>query len=194
MTMKINEFIQENYQEYISDVESWVDDQYTEYFKTCFDKVRRIHERMKSQSRSITDSELEWILTELPMELFSISETLNKVRLDVEVIKLRKKSVKRDLDKKASELVKEGEFNKTDSKTWVDAELSEHDILISAYSSLITRVESEISFSRELIMGCKKIWDARRKTEASNPVSEVVPASDLPSYYNKDRYHEPYIR
>ena len=194
--MKINEFIQENYSEYIDDVESWVTAQYDKFFKECFDKVRKIHVSMKSQTRQISDSELEWILTELPLTLFSISENLNKVRLDMEVIKLRKKSIKIELESKASEMVKEGEFNKTESKSWVDAELAEHDILISAYHSLITRVESEISFSRELIMGCKKIWDARRKTENSNPVSEVVPdnGESLPSYYNRDRYREPYIR
>lgn len=194
--MKINEFVRENYQEYIEDIESWVDEQYDRFFRSCFDKVNQIHSSMNSHVRQISDSELEWILTELPMELFSISENLNKIRLDAEVIKLRKKSIRRDVDGKFAVKAKDEKLTKSEVKNLVDAEMVEHDILSSAYSSLIARVESEISFSRELIMGCKKIWDARRKTETSNPISEVVPntGDNMPSYYNSDRYHEPYIR
>lgn len=194
--MKINEFVRENYQEYIEDIESWVDEQYDRFFRSCFDKVNQIHSSMKSHTRQISDSELEWILTELPMELFSISENLNKIRLDAEVIKLRKKSIRRDVDGRFAIKAKDEKLTKSEIKNLVDAEMVEHDILSSAYSSLIARVESEISFSRELIMGCKKIWDARRKTETSNPISEVVPntGDNMPSYYNSDRYHEPYIR
>ena len=196
--MQIETFIQETYQEYIDDIGTWVDTQYVKYFQSCFDSVRNIHKSMKSQTRAISDSELEWILTELPLQLFSISESLNKVRLDAEVIKLRKKTVKAELDKTAAEMVKNNELSKTEVKGWVDTELADHDILLAAYSSLITRVESEISFSKELIMGCKKIWDARKRTEQSNPVGEVVP-SDIPNYSQsgyrgEGRYHEPYIR
>lgn len=195
--MQIESFIQENYQEYIDDIEQWVDSQYNQHFKKCFDSVRDIHKSMKSQTRTISDGELEWILTELPMQLFSISESLNKVRLDAEVIKLRKKTVKAELEKTAAAMVKSDELAKTDVKGWVDTELADHDILLSAYTSLISRVESEISFSKELIMGCKKIWDSRRRTENSNPVGEVTLNQDIPSYssYKSDgRYHEPYIR
>lgn len=188
--MQINEFVQENYAEYINDIASWVDAQYNKNFRCCFDAVRRIHQKMESQIRTISDVELEWILTELPMMLFSISESLNRVKLESEVIKLRKKSIKAETEKKAAELVKEGQLVKADVKSWVDTELVDHDVLLSAYTSLIGRVDSEISFSKELIMGCKKIWDSRRKTENSNPVGEVVP-SNQPSTY---RYHEPYIR
>lgn len=192
--MNIEDFVQENYAEFINDIQSWVDKQYNEKFKGCFDSVRDIHKSMQSSVRTISDSELEWILTELPMKLFSISESLNAIRLDAEVIKLRKKSIKSELDKVAADMVKAGDLVKTDSKNWVENELVDHDILIAAYTSLITRVESEISFSRELIMGCKKIWDSRRKTEGSNPVGEVVPGN-IPDYApNPNRYREPYIR
>ncbi len=195
--MQINAFLQENYAEYINDISNWVEEQYRKNFKSCFDSVRSIHASMQSQTRTISDSELETVLTDLPMQLFSISENLNKVRLEAEVIKLRKKQVKADLDKQAAQLVADKELSKDAVKSWVDTELADHDILLAAYNSLITRVESDISFSKELIMGCKKIWDARKRTEQSNPVSEVVP-SELPSYssYKNDggRYREPYIR
>ncbi len=194
--MQIDEFIQENYAENISDIETWVDEQYNAYFKTCFDYVRSIHKNMQSQVRQISDVELESILTELPMMLFSISESLNKVKLEQEVIKLKKKSIKLEIENKAAQAVADKLLQKTDVKSYVDAKLSDHDVLIAAYGCLITRVDSEISFSKELIMGCKKIWDARRRTENSNPVSEVTPdkMSDYSSYKNPERYHEPYVR
>lgn len=197
--MQINEFIQENYSEYINDIESWVDSNYNKSFRSCFDAVRRIHTSMQSQVRAISDTELEWVLSELPMMLFSISESLNKLRLESEVIKLRKKTIKSELDKQATQLAKDGEIAKSDTKSWVDTELADHDVLLAAYNSLITRVESEISFSKELIMGCKKIWDSRRRAEGSNPVSEVVLPKDTSNfnsntYRDRERYHEPYIR
>lgn len=190
--MQIEQFRKENYEEYIDDISGWVDSQYEKHFKKCFDSINQIHESMNSQSRTISDTELEWTLTDLPMLLFSISEDINKVRLEREVIKLRKKTVEAELTKKAEQMVSEKLMSKTCVKSYVDTELAEHDILLAAYDCLITRVESEISISRELIMGCKKIWDSRRRTENVNPVNPVVPSKEVPNY--TDRYREPYIR
>lgn len=191
--MDVSKFIEDNYKEYIDDIQGWVDEQYNKGFKNCFDKVRSIQKQMQSQSRQISDTELEWILTDLPLKLFTLSELLNKVKLEYEVIKLRKKTIKADLDKKAAQMVKDNELAKTEVKSWVDVELTDHDILLSAYSSLITRVDSEISYSRELIMGCKKIWDARKRTEAINPVSEVSSPEEIPPYSSSRQYNQ-YIR
>ena len=91
--MQIEQFLKENYEEYIDDISGWVDSQYEKHFKKCFDSINQIRESMSSQSRTISDTELEWTLTDLPMLLFSISEDINKVRLEREVIKLRKKTV-----------------------------------------------------------------------------------------------------
>lgn len=191
--MQIKSFIESQYKEYIEDIETWCNEQYNLYFKECFDSVRKIHKSMESQVRAISDTELEWILTELPMTLFSISESLNKYRLEHEVIKLRKKKIKLELEAKAKQLVEDDFLSKSDTKSWLDAQLSEHDILLAAYSSVISRVESEISFSKELIMGCKKIWDARRKSEASNPVSPVDlrDVDKIPDYSTR---YDQYIR
>ena len=42
-------------------------------------------------------------------------------------------------------------------------------------------------------MGCKKIWDSRRKSEASNPVSPIDPrdVDNIPDY---SRQYDQYIR
>ena len=191
--MQIKSFIESQYKEYIEDIETWCNEQYNLYFKECFDSVRKIHKSMESQVRAISDTELEWILSELPMTLFSISESLNKYRLEHEVIKLRKKKIKLELDAEAKKLIEDKLLSKADMKSWIDAELSEHDILLAAYASVISRVESEISFSKELIMGCKKIWDSRRKSEASNPVSPIDPrdVDNIPDY---SRQYDQYIR
>ena len=63
--------------------------------------------------------------------------------------------------------------------TRVDDEMRDDEIAVMVYSSLIDRIEGELSFSRELIMGSKKLWDARR-SNATNPVAPVVP--ELPEY------------
>lgn len=194
--MQIKSFIDTQHREYIEDIENWCNEQYQLHFKDCFDSVRKIHHSMESQVRPISDTELEWILTELPMKLFSISESLNKYKLEHEVVKLRKKTIKLELDDEAKKLAQEDILSKSDMKSWVDAQLSEHDILLAAYSSVISRIESEISFSKELIMGCKKIWDSRRKSETSNPVNPIDSQNidNLPDYRSTGYYKQSYIK
>lgn len=198
--MSLREFIENNYKESIDDIQSWCDDEYNKNFRFCFDRVRSIKDSMNSESRPISDFELEWVLTDLPLNLFTISEALNRYKLDQEVVKLKKKEIKLELETSAKELVEQGIIGKSDTKSWVDANLSEHDIVIAAFTSIVSRVESEISFSKELIMGCKKIWDSRRRTETSNPVGEVVTdvsVDSLPDYsstgYGKDIRKNQYI-
>ena len=47
------------------------------------------------------------------------------------------------------------------------------------YTAVVTRVEIDIAFSKELIMGARKVWDARRRSEDA-PVGEIPP--ELPDY------------
>ena len=183
--MSLREFIETNYKESIDDIQNWCDEEYNKNFRYCFDRVRSIKDSMNSESRPISDFELEWVLTDLPLNLFTISEALNRYKLDQEVVKLKKKEIKLELETSAKELVEQGTIGKSDTKSWVDANLSEHDIVIAAFNSIVSRVESEISFSKELLMGCKKIWDSRRRAESSNPVGDVVLNPDienLPDY------------
>ena len=139
---------------------------------------------MKSDIHPITDEELEYILTTFPLELFVISEQLNKIRLNSEVVKLKNKETIEKLRNDAiAEATTQG-LNKTQTNEYVSHVLNrsmvEYEVLLSAYNSIITRVENEQTFSKELIMGAKKVWDARRNTDLTNPVGEVVP--ELPEY------------
>ena len=131
---------------------------YDDYFKADFDKVDRLYLRCQSIKSPITDDELEEILTSLPLDLFNAAEKLNRLRLSQQVIKLKCKTGEIEGDAK-----------------------SEYDIVSAVYASVIERVENQISFSRELIMGAKKIWDSRRHTEKTNPVSPIK-GNDLPVY------------
>ena len=160
--MNIPELIQSEYQDDMSHMQAWCDMIYQQQFASYFSTMRDLYDKLKFST--ISDSELEWAITSFPLELFKVSEALNSVRLNHEMVKLKNKEKR--------------------SKVADKSDMLENDILLAAYSSIITRVENEISFSREFIMGAKKVWDARRRAEASNPIGEVVPQTqiDLPNY------------
>lgn len=189
----IDTFLSKNYSEDLVDLHLWCENQYRENFENCFKDVRDLKRELESNIRTVSDLELEWVLTELPMTLFDVSENLNRFRLDMEVIKLKKKSIKLDLSKSTKMMIESGELDKSEVKNYIDAQIAEHDIVITAFNYIINRVESEISFSKELIMGCKKIWDSRRRAEESNPAGEVVP-EELPNYSESTGFKSSYIK
>lgn len=168
-------------QEDIDSVKTWTTELYDKYFSQYFEYQRELYDRLESKEHPVTDEELEWILTSLPLELFSVSEQLSQFQLSQEVIKLRVKQTEKDKIKLSTE------SSETKRKEDASYQMLEHKLLLTVYDSVIDRVSREISFSRELIMSAKKIWDARRRTDGSNPVSETVPDNDseLPEYAYK---------
>lgn len=167
------------YKEDIDSVYSWCEEMYREKFSKYFDTIHILYNRFKSIKSPVTDEELETILIDLPLQLFSASEELNKFRLQSSVIKLKKKEKKIKI---SSESTASSEVKRNAE---ADVLTTGDEILGMAVSTVITRVENEISFSRELIMSAKKLWDGRRGAESSNPVgalSGVDPGVDLPDY------------
>lgn len=158
-------------------VADWCEEMYSERFAPYFTEQREMFQRLKSSTHPITDDELEWILTCAPVNLFEASEKLAMLQTSQEIIKLKCKQKEADLISSSKE--------STETKRKEDAALKmvEDKILLMAYGNLAVRVEKEMSYSRELIMGAKKIWDARRRTDQSNPVKEV--STDLPDYSGK---------
>ena len=163
----------------IDEATEWADGQYSSIFAQYFSIQRELYARMQCMARPIADDELERILIDVPMNLFEASEALNKLRLSQEVVKLNIKATEQDYnrlnsrkgkDEKDIQFLEEMQFGILEDK-----------LASSMYSALITRVESEISLSRELIMGAKKIWDARRRTESALPV-DPVDTESLPEY------------
>lgn len=156
----------------IEGMKAWCEDIYNTRFSSYFRDQRDIGSSIRSKSRPISDEELEKILTEVPMNLFDVSERLSELRTESEVIKLEVKRKEIELAKISSET--------TEVKRKEEAAVltTEDKILLMAYDNIITRVEKEMSYSRELIMSAKKIWDGRKST--TNPVGEIT--SNLPDY------------
>lgn len=156
----------------IKEVEDWAENEYQSYFAAHFVKEKEMYSKLKSASCPITDEELEWIITSLPLELFSAADRLTKLKLRQEVIKLHIK-----------ELATNRDLDETEKKN----ASNEDRFLINAYGTIIERVEREMSFSRELIMGAKKVWDARR---ANDPHPSIATGPD----YNLPEYQLTYIK
>ena len=164
----------------INDVASWCEDFYNKGFSNHFKDTRELYKRMQSASRPISDDELKQILIDLPIALFDASESLSQLKVALEVIKLKAKEEELSLAKESTAKTV------SERKDEVAVQMTDSKILIAAYQSVINRVENEIAFSKELIMGAKKIWDSRRHTENANPVSPVDPnkksINSLPDY------------
>lgn len=167
--------LEDAYKYYATDLDEldrWIESEYNAKFAEYFKDQRALFARMKSESRPISDTELETVLVEVPLQLFSASEALNAIRLKCEAIKLENKQKQHKIMRLSSE--------KTDAKKKEEAEVQtvSDKLLILVMSTLIARVENEVSFSRELIMSAKKIWDSRRRSETSNPVNPISTSSE----------------
>ena len=169
------EFVYDGVKEDIESVTELSNKIYNKYFAGYFKEEKKLFERLKSSTQPITDDELEWILTTLPLELFSVSEALSQFQISKAVVKLRAKQDEVERIKLSPET------SETKRKEDAAYQMLEHKLLLTLYGSVSNRVENELSFSRELIMSAKKIWDSRRQTEVSNPVGEIT-EQELPAY------------
>lgn len=162
----------------LNEVQEWADSEYDKYFAKYFKGEKELYDRMKSNSDPISDQELEWILTELPLELFSVTEQLSKLKTAQEVIKISVKQKERDI----IESIPEG--SATQKKEQAQFLTMEDRLLIDVYDSIMDRVNKQMSFSKELIMSAKKIWDSRRADGILMPEVVVEPKKEtLPNRY-----------
>lgn len=141
-----------------------VADIYDKYFARYFKKEVDMYAKFQDTDIVISDTELEWVLISLPLDLKAASNALAQFKQHNEIVKLKIKQRKNS-----------GDADDLDE---------EYKLMSIIYSSVITRVEADISFSKELIMGAKKVWDARRKTETAIPIGEVNTevSEELPEY------------
>lgn len=169
----------ESANEFIEDIEAvndWAEEVYQKHFQSYFVEQQELYRRVKSSTNPITDSELEQILTDLPLELFTVSESLAKFKTSIEVMKLRLKEKQAEVMKQSQEKTITGKQQEADMATL------EENLVITVYKGIVSRVQNEMDFSRELIMSAKKIYDARRQAESSMPVSPVEEKDILPEY------------
>ena len=181
--------LQDVYKTYEEDADAVVDFcnelydiNFADYFKTS----RELFNRLDSREKPITDDELSWIVVDLPRKLFDVAEVLNTFTVRLTAIKLKVKEKRSQLIKAATEKSVTAKQDAAVIQT-IDDEL-----LINAYESIIERVGRELSYSRELIMGAKKIWDRRSKSEGMNPIGEVDP-QNMPAYNPNKMPRKDYI-
>lgn len=165
------------YQDDLAAVDEWVQSIWDATFTDSFAEASQLYSRLKNTDVKISDSDLERILTILPLDLFDAAEKLNNLRLTAETIKLKNKDRETMMLNKAHPDISAAEW-----KRFVDTDMTEFRLLSVAYGAIITRAENQITFCKELIMSAKKIYDGRRGGERANPVNEVDPHNGLPPY------------
>lgn len=170
----------------ITDARNWIDSKYKDLFAGYFDGVRDLSARMKSKIQPISDRELEMVLTNLPLDLFEVASKLSDIKLNYEVIKLHNKKAHTEAVRKSTAT------NATQRNAEADVATADNRALEIVYETLIERVEKEVSYTRELIMAAKKIWDGRRKAEQSIPINPVdtQSQSDYSSHPNTKHYDQ----
>ena len=166
--------VQQEYQTDIDAVLEYQNDVYKEMFENEFSDVQHLSDMIKKSGyKSPSDEVLEIILIDVPLKLFDVAEKLNQLELKLQVIKLKLKQKKIDL--KHDPVVRD--LSSTQIAEFVSVNTIEDELMISIYSKLIDRVSSQISYSKELIMSAKKLWDRRKEAEAAMPVAPVDPAA-----------------
>lgn len=141
-----------------------VDEIYDKYFASYFNRTVEFDSLFENKEVPITDDQLEDIMVGLPLDLIKASSALAQFKQHNEIVKLtikQRKKAKSDLP-------------------WDQDMDTEYALMSIVYSAVIARAESQISFSKELIMSAKKVWDARKRTESTVPIRES--AVDLPEY------------
>lgn len=173
--MNKDEFLSQ-YKDAINSTSEWSNELVSNCMGNTLDEIFNIHKRLQS-THEITMSELEWILSDLPIQLIYIAENLSKLQLSLETVKI----VKSKNEMQSSNELKARGIKAAEIKEIVQEQFIDDKIGIVVYESAISQIEKYISLSKELIMGAKKIWQRRISTEEVNPVS---PVKDLPSYNN----------
>lgn len=166
----------------IKEVNAWAEGEYNRYFSQYFEGESELYQKLKKSKSQITDEELEWVLTDLPLELFAVSEQLSKLKTTQEVIKLHIKETEQNYIK----LHTEG--SETKRKEQASELTAEDRLLVTVYDSIIDRVSRQITFSKELIMSAKKIWDSRRSAETPLPAAKTKDELPAYDYVGKDSF------
>lgn len=176
-------YVETRYQEDIDAVIKYQNEVYDKMFSKEFSEVKSLSDMMKKSGyKSPSDEVLEIILMDVPLKLFDVAEKLNQLELTLQVLKLKLKEKKIEL--KHDENVRN--MNSTMLSEFVSENTIEDELMISIYSKLIERVNFQISYSKELIMSAKKLWDRRKEAESAMPVTPVDPAA-VPYNPNESR-------
>lgn len=159
----------ESNREDIKTAREFCDDLYDKQFAPYFKDTHDLFVRFQTDSKPITNDELSSILTICPLNMINVSSNLSDLRRQMELFKLKNKDIKNNLSGNES-------LQDLDDSSLI----IENSLMICLFDSVIKRVEGEISYTRELIMSAKKLWDSRMKENEPSPISEVD--DKLPDY------------
>lgn len=172
----------------IKETQEWATQLYTKSFGGYLDDVNELYLKLQDKSRPITDAELEDILTTLPLKLISVSEKLSQFKISKEVVGIT-------LKQKEAEFIDMSEAKTlTQKKEDANLALLEYKLVQMVYSTVVSRVDNEMNFARELIMSAKKIWDSRKSSEKVVPVNSVIGEDQNLPEYNYAGHQKSYIR
>lgn len=166
--------------EFISDVDAvnaWALELYDKHFSEYFNDTKNLYKKIKTTRNQITDEELEELLTTLPLDLIEASEKLSEFKLTIDIMKLKIK------ERQAEIMELSQEKTITAKKEEAENGTIEEEIAMTVYKGVVTRVQYEMDFTRELIMTGKKIYDGRKSSQSIVPIGPVVPEdTQLPEY------------
>lgn len=177
----------DTYESDFKSAESVLDDMYKNIFEKKLQYIHNLSDTLKDKYEPCSDEVLEQILIDVPIKLFDAAECLSDLQLRLQIVKLSLKNKKIRIKRSTMDDYSQ-KLNQSDLSDKITEMTYEDEILIMIYSRLIERVQSEISYTKELIMGAKKVWDRRRQTEMSMPVDPID--DKLPDYetINNHRY------
>lgn len=141
---------------------SFCDELYDNRFSKFFKSTDNLYSKFKDTTVELNSEDLSVILSQCPIDIIAASEELSDLRRNIDIVKLNIKELKSTGDSQS--------------------EIIENELLICLLESVLKRVEVQISYTRELIMSAKKLWDARSKTESAMPIDPVDDVPDLPDY------------
>lgn len=168
------DLIEQKYQKDIDAVIDYENDIYNHLFADEFSEILKLSDAIKQSGyRSPSDEVLELILIDVPLKLFDVAERLNQLELTLQVLKLELKEKKIQL-KHCNDVQ---DLNSTETSDYITSKTIEDELMICVYTKLIERVNSQVSYSKELIMSAKKLWDRRKEAESAMPVPPVDPTS-----------------
>lgn len=177
------DLIEQKYQKDIDAVIDYENDIYNHLFADEFSEILKLSDAIKQLGyRSPSDEVLELILIDVPLKLFDVAERLNQLELTLQVLKLELKEKKIQL-KHCNDVQ---DLNSTETSDYIISKTIEDELMICVYTKLIERVNSQVSYSKELIMSAKKLWDRRKEAESAMPVTPVDPAA-VPYNPNESR-------
>lgn len=167
--------VQECFFKEAGDTAQWCEDEYQKLFASYFEQIPGLYETVVSNNGKLSDGDLETILCSAPLQLISVSEQLSQYKLNNECLKLQIKRME------AESVISETSGTMSEKRDKASLAVMDYKLLSQAYSAVISRVENQINFTRELVMSAKKIWDSRSRTREAAGIS-VNPLDNLQDY------------